>query len=111
MRLYHDYRIYSPDIVQLIGEQQFTELEAEIEDTDVLSCPFCGGEPEVQFAEYLRTVSLSIFCSGCKIRTLRLFEGQSFTGRRYTLHDRLLQAANLWNRRTAPIKGGEHGAC
>ena len=111
MKIVNDYRIFAPEIVQLIGEQRFVELETEIENTDVLSCPFCGEEPEVQLGEYLNRVEVSFFCSGCRIRTPWFFEGQSFTGRNYTLHDRLQEAAYRWNRRTEPTKRGEQDAC
>lgn len=94
-----DYRPH-PNMIKLVGIRQLEELEKTAEALPALPCPFCGGVPEVQLAiTYGEYVSVYVTCSSCGIRTARLLEGRTITGNTYSLHDRLLEAVQLWSRR------------
>lgn len=99
MKLAKNY-IVDPYFLEQLGAEALAQLDKEAAGMDVPSCPFCGGDAEIEIGfVYQNFPVLAVACSSCGIGTKRLMQGQMANGKYYSLTDRLNQAADMWRRR------------
>jgi len=89
----------TPDIRDIIGDEEYNDLLATAEGLTLSGCPFCGGEATARIGTTWTIPTVSVFCTSCGCMTPRGWTGGKINGGTYSLPEKLTESAAIWNRR------------
>lgn len=99
-RLKYDYSGEKHLVATLGGPAVLEAVKAQVEGVDIPACPFCGGEAVVELGMMFTLSCVSIECSHCHNRTMRVATGVDvLTQKSVSIHDAVANAIRRWSRR------------